>query len=118
MIVPAMKPHISANSAMPSHRYSTARRRPPALPPRARRSVAGASAGLDRFADSTVDRDPGEVGLRVLRLPEREDVRLRARLDEGDLQRPLVDRVVLANQLVEAAVAEKAVPLLVDVGAA
>ena len=51
------------------------------------------------------------------RLPERERVRLGAGLEERDLQRPLADRVVLAHELVQAAVPEQAVPVLVDVHA-
>ncbi len=51
------------------------------------------------------------------RLSEGEHVRLGARLEERDLQRPLADRVVLAHELVEAAVPEQAVPVLVDVHA-
>ena len=50
-------------------------------------------------------------------LAERERVRLGAGLEEGDLQRPLADRVVLAHELVQAAVAEHAVAVLVDVHA-
>ena len=56
------------------------------------------------------------AGLRVW-LPEREHVRLGAGLEERDLQRALADRVVLAHELVQAAVAEHAVPVLVDVHA-
>src|SRR4051794_23175494 len=48
------------------------------------------------------------------RLPEREHVRLGARLEERDLDRPLAHRVVLAHELVEAAVPEHAVAVLVD----
>ena len=51
------------------------------------------------------------------RLPERERVRLGAGLEERDLQRPLADRVVLAHELVQAAVLEQAVSVLVDVHA-
>lgn len=50
-------------------------------------------------------------------LPERERVRLGAWLEERDVQRPLADRVVLAHELVQAAVPEHAVPVLVDVHA-
>ena len=53
----------------------------------------------------------------VLRLSEGEHVRLGAGLEERDLQRPLADRVVLAHELVQAAVAEHAVAVLVDVHA-
>src|SRR5688500_12383352 len=55
---------------------------------------------------------------RHLFLSEREGVRLGARVEERDLQRPLVHRVVLAHELVHAAVPEQAVPVLVDVYAA
>ena len=48
-------------------------------------------------------------------LAEREHVRLGAGLEERNLQRPLADRVELAHQLVQAAVPEQAVPVLVDV---
>jgi hypothetical protein len=51
------------------------------------------------------------------RLPERERVRLGAWLEERDLQRPLADLVVLAHELVEAAVLEQAVSVLVNVKA-
>src|ERR1700756_4910715 len=50
-------------------------------------------------------------------LPEGEHVGLRAGLEEGDLERPLTDRVVLAYELMEAAFAEQAVAVLVDVEA-
>ena len=50
-------------------------------------------------------------------LPERERVRLGAGLEERDLKRPLADRVVLAHELVEAAVPEQAGAVLVDVDA-
>src|SRR5829696_6475997 len=50
-------------------------------------------------------------------LPERERVGAGAWLDEGDLQRPLEDRVVLAHELVEAALPKHAVAVLVDVDA-
>jgi hypothetical protein len=50
-------------------------------------------------------------------LPEREHVRLGAVLEEGDLQRPLADRVVLAHELIQPAVPEQAVAVLVDVHA-
>jgi hypothetical protein len=53
---------------------------------------------------------------RLLWLPAREHVRLGAGLEERDLQRPLADRV-LAHELVQAAVPEQAVPVLVDVHA-
>ena len=54
---------------------------------------------------------------RHLWLPERERVRLGAGLEERDLQRALADRVVLAHELVQPAVPEHAVPVLVDVHA-
>jgi hypothetical protein len=50
-------------------------------------------------------------------LPERKDLCLRAGLEERDLQRALADRVVLAHELVQAAVAEHAVPVVGDVHA-
>jgi len=50
-------------------------------------------------------------------LPEREHVRLGAGLEERDLQRSFADSVVLAHDLVQASVAEQAVPVLVDVHA-
>ena len=51
------------------------------------------------------------------RLSERERVRLGAGFEEGDLQRPLADRAVLAHELVQAAFPEQAGPVLVDVDA-
>jgi hypothetical protein len=50
-----------------------------------------------------------------LSLAEREHVRLGAGSEERDLQRPLAHRVVLEHELVQAAVPEHAVPVLVDV---
>jgi hypothetical protein len=50
-------------------------------------------------------------------LPECERVGLCAWLEEGDLQGPLADRVVLAHELVQAALAENAVSVFVDVHA-
>lgn len=50
-------------------------------------------------------------------LAERERVRLGAAFEEGDLERLLADRVVLAYGLVQAAVPEHAVSVLVDVDA-
>jgi hypothetical protein len=50
-------------------------------------------------------------------LPECERVGLGAWLEEGDLQGPLADRVVLAHELVHAALAENAVSVFVDVHA-
>jgi hypothetical protein len=52
-----------------------------------------------------------------LRLTEREHVRLGAWLKECDLKRPVADRIVLAYELVQAAVPEHAVPVLVGVQA-
>ena len=54
---------------------------------------------------------------RSARLPERERIRLGAGVGERDLQRPLADGVVLAHELVQAAVPEQSVPGLVDVHA-
>ena len=51
------------------------------------------------------------------RLPERERVGLGAGLLECDLQRALANLVTLAHELIEAAVLEQAVPVLVDVPA-
>src|ERR1700733_10093574 len=51
------------------------------------------------------------------RLPEGEDVRLGARLAEGDLQRPLENLALLTDELVAAAAAERAVAVGVGVGA-
>ncbi len=48
---------------------------------------------------------------------ERERVRLGAGLEERDLQRPLTDPVVLAHELVQAALPEQAVPVFVHVHA-
>ena len=50
-------------------------------------------------------------------LAEGERVRLGAGLEERDLQRPLADSVVLPHELVEAALPEQAVPVLVHVHA-
>jgi hypothetical protein len=50
-------------------------------------------------------------------LAECERVRFGAGLEEGDLERPLADHVVLAHELVKAAVPEQAVPVFVDVDA-
>jgi hypothetical protein len=50
-------------------------------------------------------------------LPECERVGLGAWLEEDDLQGPLADSVVLAHELVHAALAENAVSVLVDVHA-
>ncbi len=50
-------------------------------------------------------------------LAECERVRLGAGLEERDLKRPLANPVVLSDELVEAALPEEAVPVLVDVDA-
>jgi hypothetical protein len=50
-------------------------------------------------------------------LAERERVRLGAGLEERDLQRPLTDPVVLAYELVQAALPKHAVPVFVHVHA-
>ena len=50
-------------------------------------------------------------------LAESERVGRGAGLQEGDLQRPLADRVVLADKLVHAALPEEAAPVLVHVDA-
>ena len=49
--------------------------------------------------------------------PEREHVRLGPGLEERDLERPLADRVVLADEVIQAAVPEHAAPVRVDVHA-
>jgi hypothetical protein len=63
------------------------------------------------------DRGHEAVLVKGVGLAERERVGLGAALEERDLQCPLADRVVLAHELVEAAVPEQAVPSLVDVNA-
>jgi hypothetical protein len=50
-------------------------------------------------------------------LPERERVRLGAGFEERDLQGALADRVVLAHELIHAAFAEHAGPVVVGVDA-
>jgi len=55
---------------------------------------------------------------RRLWLAERERVGLGAGLEERDLQCPLADRVVLAQELVQPALPEQPFPVLVDVHAA
>src|SRR5512132_2845517 len=62
-------------------------------------------------------RSAASNGPRTVGLAEREHVRFGARLEECDLQCPLADGVVLACELVEAAVPEQAVPVLVDIHA-
>jgi hypothetical protein len=59
----------------------------------------------------------GRSGMALRWLSECECVGLGASLDERDLQRALADRVVLAHELVQAAVAEQSVTVLVDVHA-
>ncbi len=85
-----------------------------------RRMALDAGATQDRaeqlglgLATGDLDYDP----VVHLELPEREHVRLGAGLEERDLQRPLADPVVLAHELIQAAVAEQAVPVVVDVHA-
>jgi hypothetical protein len=53
----------------------------------------------------------------LMRPAERERVRVGACLEEGDLERPLAHRVVLAYELVHAVVPEQAVSVFVDVHA-
>jgi hypothetical protein len=60
---------------------------------------------------------PRAAKSKDLWLPERERVRLGAGLEEGDLQRSLAYRVALAHELVQAALPERAVAVLVDVHA-
>ena len=52
---------------------------------------------------------------RCVRLSEGERVRLDSRLEERELECLLVDRSVLAHQLVQAALPEHTGPVLVDV---
>jgi hypothetical protein len=80
------------------------------------------------FGRKWYQRRPSGVGrvedMRVLlvetgiALPECERVGLGAWLKEGDFQGPLADRVVLAHELVQAALAEHAVSVFVHVHAA
>jgi len=70
-----------------------------------------------RLRDAAGDAEIADQACRHLWLPERENVCFGAGFVERDLERPLVDRFVLACELVEAAVAEHAVAGLVDVDA-
>src|SRR5437763_271185 len=69
------------------------------------------------FSWKTSIRPPSVLSPSPARLPACEHVRLRAGLKEGDLQRPLADPLALARELVETAVPEQAVAVLVDVDA-
>jgi hypothetical protein len=62
---------------------------------------------------TAIDRSSCRDGLP--QLTEREHVRLGAAFEEGDLKRLLVDRVMLAHELIQAAVPKHAVSALVDV---
>jgi hypothetical protein len=74
-------------------------------------AVAGSEAGADPSGGAGDDRNLHSDS------PEREHVRLGAGLEEGDLQRPLPDRIRLAYELIQAAVPKHAVSVLVDVHA-
>ena len=63
-------------------------------------------------ADAVISAYINELGLA-----EREHVRLGAGLEERDLQGPFADRTGLAHELVQAAVPEQAVPVVVDIHA-
>jgi hypothetical protein len=76
----------------------------------------GRETRTDRVSGDAIDADDG-VAARFARLPEREGVRLRAALEERDLQRSFANLVVLAHELVHAAVLEHAVSVVVDVDA-
>src|SRR4051794_26156656 len=66
--------------------------------------------------DGTRSPSPAESpSWGISALAEREHVGLGAGLQERDLKRPLADHVVLAYELVQAAAAEEAVAILVDV---
>jgi hypothetical protein len=54
---------------------------------------------------------------RVSWLAEGEGIRLDSGLEEPDLERPLADGVVLADELVQAAVSKHPIPVCVDVDA-
>ena len=82
--------------------------------PAPRKTEQSSSASGSLVATPTTTQSSGRV---MSVLPERERVCLGARLEERDLQRPLADRVVLAHELVQPAVAEQAVAVLVDVDA-
>jgi hypothetical protein len=65
---------------------------------------------------SRAGRDRRELGaIFAYALPEGERVSLGSRLEEHDLQRPLAYLAGLPHKLVKATLAERAVPVLVDV---
>src|SRR3954447_4576728 len=84
-------------------------------PSGAERGVGTAPTVLD--AVGWVGAGIGHLLAVVSNSAEREDVGPGAGLAERDLHRPFADRAGLADELVQAAVAEHAVPLLVDVHA-
>jgi hypothetical protein len=79
--------------------------------------AAGDATPIGRARVDVLLRWRATDGRRPFWLPEREHVPLGTGVEERDLQRPLPDRVVLAHELVQAAVSEQAVPVLVDVHA-
>src|SRR3954465_13595109 len=84
-------------------------------PSGAERGVGTAPTVLD--AVGWVGAGIGHLLAVVSNSAEREDVGPGAGLAERDLHRPFADRAGLADELVQAAVAEQAAPLLVDVHA-
>src|SRR5215208_3831480 len=93
-------------------------------------SMSSSASGSTRSWSSMLRAPPGLAcgacrvrDMRVLlvetgiALPECERVGMGAGLEEGDLQGPLADGVVLAHELVHAAVAKDAVAVRVDVHA-
>jgi hypothetical protein len=79
-------------------------------------SATWSSRALQECAPPIRQRDgDGWSARRHGWLAERERVGLGAGLEEGDLQYPFTNRVVLAHELVHAAVPEQAVPVFVDV---
>jgi hypothetical protein len=83
--------------------------------------IAGDSFGpqeaADRLCFHRVSDNNESHSVHSACLAERERVCLGAGLEERDLQRPLADPVVLSHELVEAALPEQAVPVLVHVHA-
>src|SRR3954447_7335767 len=82
-----------------------------------RSSSHGNSRGTRCFRELTFQVAIRTVQKTVPGLAECERVRLRAGLIERDLERPLADGVVLAHELVHAAVLEQPVAAVVDVDA-
>jgi hypothetical protein len=70
-----------------------------------------------RLAPNDFDHNQFDHATTLCALSERERVCLGAGLEECDLERPLADGVVLAHELVHAAVSQQAVSGLVDVHA-